>query len=45
MEDDKTRTVLEHAIKSKDEKAISDAVKAVNDSIKAKSDADAKRSE
>lgn len=42
VEDDKTRTVLEHAIKSKDEKAISDAVKAVNDSIKAKSDADAK---
>lgn len=40
--DDKTRTVLENAIKSKDEKAISDAVKAVNDSIKAKSDADAK---
>lgn len=42
VEDDKTRTVLENAIKSKDEKAISDAVKAVNDSIKAKSDADAK---
>lgn len=42
VKDDKTRTVLEHAIKSKDEKAISDAVKAVNDSIKAKSDADAK---
>ena len=33
---------MENAIKSKDEKAISDAVKAVNDSIKAKSDADAK---
>lgn len=42
VEDDKVRTVLENAIKSKDEKAISDAVKAVNDSIKAKSDADAK---
>lgn len=42
VKDDKTRTVLEDAIKSKDEKAISDAVKAVNDSIKAKSDADAK---
>lgn len=41
VKDDKTRTVLEHAIKSKDGKAISDAVKAVNDSIKAKSDADA----
>ena len=42
VEDDKTRTVLENAIKSKDGMAISDAVKAVNDSIKAKSDADAK---
>lgn len=42
VEDDKTRTVLENAIKSRDGKAISDAVKAVNDSIKAKSDADAK---
>lgn len=42
VEDDKVRTALEHAIKSKDGKAISDAVKAVNDSIKAKSDADAK---
>ena len=42
VKDDKTRTVLENAIKSKDEKAISDAVKAVNDSIKAKSNADAK---
>ena len=42
VEDDKVRTVLENAIKSKDGKAISDAVKAVNDSIKAKSDADAK---
>ena len=42
VEDDKVRTVLEHAIKSRDGKAISDAVKAVNDSIKAKSDADAK---
>ena len=42
VEDDKVRTVLENAIKTKDEKAISDAVKAVNDSIKAKSDADAK---
>ena len=42
VKDDKTRTVLENAIESKDEKAISDAVKAVNDSIKAKSDADAK---
>lgn len=41
VKDDKTRTVLENAIKSKDEKTISDAVKAVNDSIKAKSDADA----
>ena len=41
VKDDKTRTVLENAIKSKDGKAISDAVKAVNDSIKAKSDADA----
>ena len=42
VKDDKTRTALEHAIKSKDEKTISDAVKAVNASIKAKSDADAK---
>lgn len=42
VKDDKTRAVLENAIKSKDEKTISDAVKAVNDSIKAKSDADAK---
>lgn len=42
VEDDKVRTALENAIKTKDEKAISDAVKAVNDSIKAKSDADAK---
>lgn len=42
VKDDKTRTVLENAIKSKDEKTISDAAKAVNDSIKAKSDADAK---
>ena len=42
VKDDKVRAILEHAIKSKDEKAISDAVKAVNDSIKAKSDADAK---
>ncbi len=42
VEDDKVRTILEDAIKSKDGKAISDAVKAVNDSIKAKSDADAK---
>lgn len=42
VEDDKTRTVLENAIRSRDGKAISDAVKAVNDSIKAKSDADAK---
>lgn len=42
VEDDKTRTVLENAIKSKDGKAISDAVKAVNDSVRAKSDADAK---
>ena len=42
VQDDKTRTALEHAIKSKDEKAISDAVKAVNDSIKAKTDADAR---
>lgn len=42
VEDDKVRAALEHAIESKDEKAISDAVKAVNDSIKAKSDADAK---
>lgn len=41
VKDDKTRTALEHAIKTKDGKAISDAVKAVNDSIKAKSDADA----
>lgn len=41
VKDDKTRTALEHAIKSKDGKAISDAVKAVSDSIKAKSDADA----
>lgn len=40
--DDKVRTILEHAIRSRDGKAISDAVKAVNDSIKAKSDADAK---
>ena len=42
VQDDKVRTALENAIKSKDGKAISDAVKAVNDSIKAKSDADAK---
>lgn len=42
VKDDKVRTILENAIKSKDGKAISDAVKAVNDSIKAKSDADAK---
>lgn len=42
VEDDKTRTALENAIESKDEKAISDAVKAVNDSVRAKSDADAK---
>lgn len=42
VKDDKTRTVLENAIESKDEKAISDAVKAVNDSVRAKSDADAK---
>lgn len=42
VKDDKVRTALENAIKSKDEKTISDAVKAVNDSIKAKSDADAK---
>ena len=40
--DDKVRAALENAIKSKDGKAISDAVKAVNDSIKAKADADAK---
>ena len=42
VEDDKVRTILENAIKSRDGKAITDAVKAVNDSIKAKSDADAK---
>lgn len=42
MEDDKVRAALEDAIRSRDGKAISDAVKAVNDSIKAKSDADAK---
>ena len=42
VQDDKVRTALENAIKTKDEKTISDAVKAVNDSIKAKSDADAK---
>lgn len=42
VQDDKVRTALENAIKSKDGKAITDAVKAVNDSIKAKSDADAK---
>lgn len=42
VQDDKVRTALENAIKTKDEKAISDAVKAVNDSIKAKSDADAR---
>ena len=42
VKDDKVRAALEHAIKSKDGKAISDAVKTVNDSIKAKSDADAK---
>lgn len=42
VQDDKVRTALENAIKTKDEKAISDAVKAVNDSSKAKSDADAK---
>ena len=39
VEDDKVRAALEHAIRSRDGKAISDAVKAVNDSIKAKSDA------
>ena len=42
VEDDKVRTALENAIKSKDGKAITDAVKTVNDSIKAKADADAK---
>ena len=42
VKDDKVRAALENAIKSKDGKAITDAVKAVNDSIKAKSDADAK---
>lgn len=42
VEDDKVRAALEHAIRSRDGTAISDAVKAVNDSIKAKSDADAK---
>ena len=42
VKDDKVRAALENAIKSKDGKTISDAVKAVNDSIKAKSDADAK---
>lgn len=42
VEDNKVRAALEHAIRSRDGKAISDAVKAVNDSIKAKSDADAK---
>lgn len=42
VKDDKVRAALEHAIESRDGKAISDAVKAVNDSIKAKSDADAK---
>lgn len=41
VEDDKVRAALEDAIRSRDGKAISDAVKAVNDSIKAKSDADA----
>lgn len=41
VQDDKVRAALENAIKSKDGKAITDAVKAVNDSIKAKSDADA----
>ena len=40
--DDKVRTALENAIKSKDGKAITDAVKAVNDSIRAKTDADAR---
>lgn len=42
VEDDKVRAALEDAIRLRDGKAISDAVKAVNDSIKAKSDADAK---
>lgn len=42
VKDDKVRAALEHAIKSRDGKAISDAVKAVNDSVRAKSDADAK---
>lgn len=42
VEDDKVRAALEDATRSRDGKAISDAVKAVNDSIKAKSDADAK---
>lgn len=41
VKDDKVRAALENAIKSKDGKAISDAMKTVNDSIKAKSDADA----
>ena len=42
VEDDKVRAALEDAIRSRDGKAISDAVKAVNDSVRAKSDADAK---
>ena len=42
VEDDKVRTALENAIKSKDGKAITDAVKTVNDSIRAKTDADAR---
>lgn len=42
VQDDKVRAALENAIKSKDGKAITDAVKAVNDSIKAKTDADAR---
>lgn len=42
VQDDKVRAALENAIKSKDGKAITDAVKTVNDSIKAKADADAK---
>ena len=42
VQDDKVRTALENAIKSKDGKAITDAVKAVNDSIRAKTDADAR---
>lgn len=42
VKDDKTRTALADAIKTRDADGIEKAVKAVNDSVRAKSDADAK---